>query len=66
MTETPNSSPTWRNSRSGALPILILLAMVLGVSIWFAGSSIAKLFSDDCVSVTTQIEGGSRTTRTCS
>lgn len=65
MTEPIDSTPAGGNPRVSSPLMLILLGAVLGVSVWLAGSALIKLGSDDCVTVTTQIEGGSQTTETC-
>lgn len=65
MTEPINSPPAARKTRVSSPLMLILLGAVLGVSVWLAGSALIKLGSDDCITVTTQIEGGSQTTETC-
>ena len=45
---------------------LLAIAITLGLMGWTVGDSIAALNSDDCVTVTTLIAGGSQISRTCS
>ena len=66
MNEATILGATKSKPRAIGLLAIAVTVIALGLMGWTVGKSIAALNSDDCVTVTAPIAGGTQISRTCS